>query len=135
MKSQEFVKLLRRVIREEVTEVVSTEVRRILNEEINSVKLPVREQTQVKQAKRSLTPTSPREYPLVTMDDFLNETRQNMAGFDDGGGFESMSTFNSVGEQEFDPELAIAPSQTAHLVKDYSSLLKRADELANNSRG
>ncbi len=132
MKPQEFIKLLRRVIREEVTDVVSTEVRRILNEEIDSVKMPVREQTQAKQTKR---PLIPREYPLVTMDDFLNETRQNMAGFDDGGGFESMSAFNSVGEQEFDPELAIAPSQTAHLVKDYSSLLKRADEIANNSRG
>lgn len=132
MKPQEFIKLLRRVIREEVTEVVNTEVRRILNEEVDSVKLPVREQTQVKQTKR---PLIPREYPLVTMDDFLNETRQNMAGFDDGGGFESMGAFNSAGEQEFDPELAIAPSQTAHLVKDYSSLLKRADEIANNSRG
>jgi hypothetical protein len=132
MKPQEFIKLLRRVIREEVTDVVSTEVRRILNEEIDSVKMPVREQTQAKQTKR---PLIPREYPLVTMDDFLNETRQNMAGFDDGSGFESMSTINSAGEQEFDPELAIAPSQTAHLVKDYSSLLKRADEIANNSRG
>jgi len=132
MKPQEFIKLLRRVIREEVTDVVNTQVRLILNEEIDSVKLPVREQTQVKQTKR---PLIPREYPLVTMDDFLNETRQNMAGFDDGGGFDSMGVINSAGEQEFDPELAIAPSQTAHLVKDYSSLLKRADELANNSRG
>ena len=132
MKPQEFIKLLRRVIREEVTDVVNTQVRRILNEEIDSVKIPVREQTQAKQTKR---PLIPREYPLVTMDDFLNETRQNMAGFDDGGGFESMSAFNSAGEQEFDPELPIAPSQTAHLVKDYSSLLKRADEIANNNRG
>jgi len=135
MKPQEFIKLLRRVIREEVTEVVNTEVRRILNEEVDSVKLPVREQTQLKQAKRQLTPMIPREYPLVTMDDFLNDTRQSMAGFDDGSGYDSVSMLNSAGEQEFDPELAVAPSQTAHLVKDYSNLLKRADEIANNSRG
>jgi len=131
MKPQEFIKLLRRVIREEVTDVVNTQVRLILNEEIDSVKLPIRFDS-LKQTKR---PLIPREYPLVTMDDFLNETRQSMAGFDDGGGFESMGAINSTGEQEFDPELAVAPSQTAHLVKDYSSLLKRADEIANNSRG
>jgi hypothetical protein len=43
MKAQEFVKLLRKVIREEVRSVVGDELRRVLNEEITTTKPQVRD--------------------------------------------------------------------------------------------
>lgn len=127
MKAQEFVKLLRKVIREEVTAVVGEELRRVLNEEVSTSKPVVREQAKPKQ-KTMQRMQYQREYPLVTMDDIFADTRANMAGF----GTEESGPLH---EETYNPELPVSNAQTMTLIKDYSALLKRADEIANNSRG
>ena len=127
MKAQEFVKLLRKVIREEVTAVVGEELRRVLNEEISSPKQPIREQAKPKQ-KTIQRMQYQRDYPLVSMEDIFADTRANMAGF---GSEEA----GPIVEETYNPELPVSSAQTMTLIKDYSALLKRADEIANNSRG
>jgi len=127
MKAQEFVKLLRKVIREEVRSVVGDELRRVLNEEIATSKPVVSEQAKPKQ-KTMQRMQYQREYPLVSMEDIFADTRANMAGFgEDQAG--------PLLEEVYNPELPVSSVQTATLIKDYSALLKRADELANQSRG
>jgi hypothetical protein len=127
MKAQEFVQILRKVIREEIRSVVGEELRKVLNEEIATTKPSVREQAKPKQ-KTINRMQYQRDYPLVTMDDIFADTRANMGGFgDDQVGPTIQETYN--------PELPASSAQTMTLIKDYSSLLKRADEIANNSRG
>jgi len=127
MKAQEFVKLLRTVIREEVRSVVGDELRKVLNEEITTSKTPIQEQTKSKQKPIQRTKYQ-RDYPLVTMEDIFADTRANMGGF---GNDEMGSNI----EETYNPELPVSNAQTMTLIKDYSSLLKRADEIANNTRG
>lgn len=127
MKAQEFVKLLRKVIREEVRSVVGDELRRVLNEEIATSKPQVREQSKPKQRTMQRMEYQ-RDYPLVSMDDIFADTRANMAGF---GSEEA----GPIVEETYNPELPVSSAQTMTLIKDYSALLKRADEIANNSRG
>lgn len=127
MKAQEFVKLLRKVIREEIRSVVGDELRKVLNEEIATTKPAVREQTKPKQ-KTIQRMQYQRDYPLVSMEDIFADTRANMAGF---GSEEA----GPIVEETYNPELPVSSAQTMTLIKDYSALLKRADEIANNSRG
>jgi hypothetical protein len=127
MKAQEFVKLLRKVIREEVRSVVGDELRRVLNEEITTTKPSIPEQTKPKQ-KTMQRMQYQREYPLVSMEDIFADTRANMAGFGE-------DQVGPIMEETFNPELPVSSAQTATLIKDYSALLKRADEIANQSRG
>lgn len=135
MKAQEFVKLLRKVIREEVTAVVGQELRRVLNEEIatTNTKQPVREQTKPRQ-KTLKQIQYQREHPIVTMDDIFADTKARMNELDSDSNLVEGYESNNY-EEEYNPELPVSSAQTMTLVRDYSALLKRADELADQSRG
>lgn len=125
MKLSQFKSMLRELIREEVQLAVRTEIKKL-----NEGKMP---------AKPSQgTPRPPlypqqRTTPLVTLDepfttvggvlgDLLNETAQNMAGF----GEEAVEQAN--------PDFpTLTGASTNAFVKDYSSILKRSEELSNSN--
>jgi hypothetical protein len=68
------------------------------------------------------------------MDDIFADTKARMSGFTDDE-IISEGYSGQQSEEAFDPELPVTGAQTMTLVKDYSALLKRADEIANQSRG
>jgi hypothetical protein len=125
MKLSQFKSMLRELIREEVQQAVRTEMKKL-----NEGKMP---------AKASqATPRPPlypqqRTAPLVTLDepfstvggplgDLLNETAANMHNFGE-------ETF-----EEANPDFAgINGSTTSMFVKDYSSILKRSEELSTGN--
>jgi len=125
MKLSQFKSMLRELIREEVQLAVRTEIKKL-----NEGKMP---------AKPSQgTPRPPlypqqRTTPLVTLDepfttvggvlgDLLNETAQNMAGFGE-----------EVVEQANPDFPTLTGASTNAFVKDYSSILKRSEELSNGN--
>lgn len=124
MKLSQFKSMLRELIREEVQQAVRTEIKK-LNEG--------RQLTKPSQAKPRPTIPQQRTTPLVTLDEpfstvggplgnLLNETAQNMAGFGD----ETIEQAN--------PDFpTISGASTNMFIKDYSSILKRSEELSNSN--
>lgn len=124
MKTLDFLKVLKKIIREEVRSAVKAEMGVLLE---NVKQKPM----QSVPMKKPLVKT-PRTTPLVTLeedfrpvgmpsmastgnnmlDSLLNETAHDMANPD-----------------SFDPELPYSSQDTAMFVKDYSAILKRAEEL------
>ena len=111
MKATQFVELMRKMIREEVTKVVRTEMGSL-----------IAESKQVKTAAAP-RPLPKRTTPLVHFDEgemlgsLLNETAVSM---DNPAGF---------GENDVDPEFGASGADTQMFVKDYSAILKRSQEL------
>jgi hypothetical protein len=114
MKASQFVELLRKMIREEVTKVVRNEMGTLIAES---------KQTQTPAPR----PLPKRTTPLVHFDDsdimgsLLNETKQ------------AMSNPMAFGEEEIDPEFGVSSADTRMFVKDYSSILKRSNEISNGT--
>ena len=115
MKASQFVELLRKMIREEVTKVVRNEMSSLIAES---------KQGQKAAAPR---PLPKRTTPLVQFDggdimgSLLNETAQSMANP------------MAFGEEEVDPEFGASSADTHMFVKDYSSILKRSNEISNGT--
>ena len=112
MKATQFVELMRKMIREEVTKVVRTEMGSLIAESKQTTKTAVVPK-----------PLPKRTTPLIHFDEgdmlgsLLNETAVSMtnpAGF---------------GESEVDPEFGASGADTQMFVKDYSAILKRSHEL------
>ena len=119
MKLSQFKSMLRELIREEVQTAVRAEIKK-LNESKQSTPKP----NQALQVNRRTTPLVTLDEPFTTvggpLGDLLNETAQSMGGFDD----ESMEQVN--------PDFpSIGSSATDMFVKDYSSILKRSEEISN----
>lgn len=119
MKLSQFKSMLRELIREEVQIAVRTEIKK-LNEGKQSMPKP----NQALQVNKRTTPLVTLDEPFTTvggpLGDLLNETAQTMAGF----GEESVEQAN--------PDFpTIGASATDMFVKDYSSVLKRSEELSN----
>ncbi len=119
MKLSQFKSMLRELIREEVQTAVRTEIKK-LNESKQSTPKP----NQALQVNRRTTPLVTLDEPFTTvggpLGDLLNETAQSMGGFGD----ESMEQVN--------PDFpSIGSSATDMFVKDYSSILKRSEEISN----
>lgn len=155
MKASDFVKILRKVIKEEV--------RAVVKEELNSFK-PVMTEIISKQVKKQAKfaehapvmvenkPTVKRTQPIVSMDDFsslLNEGIDEDEWPDMNGGpmtsdfFSADSDFgiNGFSQQQVQQVQQVhrAPSSTTTgfkdpLLRDYSSVLKAADEHAQGFR-
>lgn len=122
MKLSQFKSMLRELIREEVQLAVRTEIKK-LNENKQS-KQPMSKPNPALQVNRRTNPLVTLDEPFTTvggpLGDLLNETAQSMAGF----GEESMDQPN--------PDFpSIGSSATNMFVKDYSSILKRSEELSN----
>ena len=125
MKLNQFKSMLRELIREEVQLAVRSEFKKL-----NEGKMPARPSQAT--ARPPLYPKQ-RTTPLVTLDepfsniggplgDLLNETAMNMQGF---------------GEESFDqpnPDFTgIGAASTDAFVRDYSSVLKRSEELSTGN--
>lgn len=115
MKASQFVELLRKVVREEVRTVVRKELQ-VLTEQTKMVKQPI------KQTTRPVRST-----PLVTFDDndligsLLNETANTMSM--------EMENTTEIPNPEFP---GLSGNDTMQFVKDYSHLLKKAEEININ---
>ena len=126
MKLSQFKSMLRELIREEVQLAVRSEIKKL-----NESKQPSTRPNQSSQKPNPALQVNRRTTPLVTLDepfttvggplgDLLNETAQSMAGFGD-----------EVVEQANPDFPTIGSSATDMFVKDYSSILKRSEELSN----
>ncbi|CAB4143480.1 hypothetical protein UFOVP450_149 [uncultured Caudovirales phage] len=119
MKLSQFKSMLRELIREEVQTAVRTEIKK-LNESKQSTPKP----DKALQVNRRTTPLVTLDEPFTTvggpLGDLLNETAQSMAGFGDES------------EEQINPDFpTIGSSATDMFVRDYSSVLKRSEELSN----
>lgn len=144
MKGSEFIKLLRKVIREEVKTVVKEElnaIKPILMEVINS---------QAKSTKRKPAQPIKRTQPIVTMDSIdgmLNEGVFDTNEWPDINGgpmtsdlFAGDSDFgiNGFAPQQLQQIQQVQPrgsNMSDPLLKDYSQVLKAADQRAQSYRG
>jgi len=119
MKLSQFKSMLRELIREEVQVAVRTEIKK-LNESKQSTAKP----NQSLQVNRRTTPLVTLDEPFTTvggpLGDLLNETAKSMAGFDEESADQINPDFPTIGS-----------SATDMFVKDYSSVLKRSEELSN----
>ena len=145
MKSELFVKLLRKVIREEVQSVVRKELRSVLTEQKTNHSKAITHGLDLSNMV-SNTPTKPaRKYVKDTMlNDILNET----SGFNGGGNtqqeYPSMASFKSEMAESFGQpntapltDIQGKPVDTNNknvatvvnaMTKDYSSLMKAIDK-------
>jgi len=114
--------MLRELIREEVQIAVRTEIKKL-----NETKQP----TRTNPVASRPSPQPQRTNPLVTLDepftkvggplgDLLNETAQSMTGFGEELVEQANPDFPTIGS-----------AATDMFVKDYSSILKRSEELSN----
>ena len=112
MKATQFVELMRKMIKEEVTKVVRAEMGSL-----------IAESKQITKTAAAPRPLPKRTTPLVHFDEgdvmgsLLSETAQ------------SMSNPMAFGEEEVDPEFGASSADTQMFVKDYSAILKRSQEL------
>jgi hypothetical protein len=136
MKASQFVELLRKVIREEV--------RSVVKEELKAIK-PIISETKKSTPPSSQQPVKKRTTPIVTMDgaigDLLRETADSMHNnpwpdMNDGpltsDQAPSFGLANLVSEQ---PQPNFSNDPTTAFIKDYSSILKKAEQHAENYRG
>lgn len=116
MKASQFVELLRKVVREEVTTVVRREMK-MITEGLTENKV-VAKSTPIQK------PKPVRTAPLVIFDEndmigsLLNETANSMA--------------NGPDPENIDPEFGVSATDTYALVKDYSQILKKAENISSN---
>jgi hypothetical protein len=119
MKLSQFKSMLRELIREEVQTAVRTEIKK-LNESKQSTPKP----NQALQVNRRTTPLVTLDEPFTNvggpLGDLLNETAKSMAGFGDESSEQINPDFPTIGS-----------SATDMFVKDYSSVLKRSEEISN----
>ena len=126
MKLSQFKSMLRELIREEVQTAVRTEIKKL-----NESKQPAFGSKQSTPKPDKALQVNRRTTPLVTLDepfttvggplgDLLNETAQSMAGFGDESEEQVNTDFPTIGS-----------SATDMFVRDYSSVLKRSEELSN----
>lgn len=152
MKAIEFVNLMRKVIREEVRAIVKEELKPLqLMVESKSIQRPANNLKQQAQQpiKKKIVPPQIKgiKGPLA---DILAETymaMQQEAPYEDPEAewpnmdemFISKHVPPSFGPQQpisqNEVRAAITGDPTQALIKDYSSILKKADAIANNSRG
>ena len=121
MKLSQFKSMLRELIREEVQVAVRTEIKK-LNESKQSTPKP----NQALQINKRTTPLVTLDEPFTTvggpLGDLLNETAQSMAGFGEEPAVQANPDFPTIGA-----------SATDMFVKDYSSILKKSEELSNSN--
>lgn len=161
MKGTDLIKVLRKVVREEVRAVVKEELTEILRDGLQSTitEMARSEKPVQKFAKAKPAPLPP-STPLVTMEgplgDILRDTANSMAknpalmeGFDDewpdmnGGTFKAeqapamgmMAMMNDLDNIQTKPSqqqmrAAMTGDPTQAFMKDYSSVLKKANEIA-----
>jgi len=114
--------MLRELIREEVQTAVRTEMKK-LNEGKQS-KQPSTKPNPALQINKRTTPLVTLDEPFTTvggpLGDLLNETAQSMSGFGDEAVEQANPDFPTIGS-----------SATDMFVRDYSSVLKRSEELSN----
>jgi len=145
MKGSEFIQILRKVIREEVRTVVKEELKAfkpVIVENKSKVTKFEAPQRPVVQAPRRTMPTMPTINGALG--DILNETAQSMYNNqedeewpDMNGGpvtMESMPAMMSMQPANVGRAEAMNGDPTAAFMKDYSGLMKSADELAQNFR-
>jgi hypothetical protein len=144
MKGSEFIQILRKVIREEVRTVVKEELKAfkpVIVESKNKVTKFEAPQRAVVQA-----PKPKRIMPTINgaLGDILNETAQSMYNNpeedewpDMNGGpvtMENMPGMMGMQSANVGRAEAMNGDPTAAFMKDYSGLMKSADELAQNFR-
>ena len=121
MKLSQFKSMLRELIREEVQTAVRTEIKK-LNEGKQSTPKP----NQSLQINKRTTPLVTLEEPFTnmggTLGALLNETAQSMAGFGEESVEQANPDFPTIGS-----------AATDIFVKDYSSILKKSEELSNSN--
>lgn len=119
MKLSQFKSMLRELIREEVQTAVRTEMKK-LNEGKQSTPKP----DKALQINKRTTPLVTLDEPFTTvggpLGDLLNETAQSMGAFGDETVEQANPDFPTIGS-----------SATDVFVRDYSSVLKRSEELSN----
>lgn len=119
MKLSQFKSMLRELIREEVQTAVRTEIKKL-----NEGKQVTPKPNQALQVNRRTTPLVTLDEPFTnvggTLGALLNETAQSMAGFDEESAEQANPDFATIGS-----------GATHALVKDYSAILKRSEELSN----
>ncbi len=119
MKTSEFLSAIRKIIREEVQLAVRKEMQ------------VLREGVKPKAPTNTATKKPVRTTPLVTLEEDFKPV--GMQQISTGNGVldsllnETAHSLNNP--DEFDPELPYTSQQTNMFVKDYSSILKRAEEL------
>jgi hypothetical protein len=157
MKATDLVKLMRKVVREEVRSVVQQELTEILREGLQST---IAEIKQPKRQARAVTQPAPpppkRTAPIVTFDgpmgDLLNETAMGMmsSGYQEEEEWPDMNggPMTAAHVPQTDPGSLMAmmndeaplPASsgygdpTMNFVKDYSAVMKAADAHANGGR-
>ena len=121
MKLSQFKSMLRELIREEVQLAVRTEIKKL-----NEVKQPTPKPNQALQINKRTTPLVTLDEPFTniggTLGSLLNETAQSMAGFGEEPVEQANPDFPTIGS-----------SATDMFVKDYSSILKKSEELSNSN--
>jgi len=146
MKAIDFVKVLKKVIREEV--------RQVVKEELKALKPLINERQNVVPAKKVVKQESVRRnYPLVTIDgalgDILNETANSMYAnnsneYDEwpdmNGGPMTSEHAGDMGMMDgFSDSRQTYTNMTGDpasmFMKDYSKVLKSAEEKSQNYRG
>jgi hypothetical protein len=129
MKTIDFVRVLKKIIREEVRKAVRDEIQ-VLSESMK----PTYNKQQTKSPVRPM-----RTEPLVTLDEEFRPVGIRQAPQIQSTGNNMLDqllneTANNMTNppEEFDPELAVSSAQTYSFVKDYSSILKKAEQIASN---
>ena len=124
MKLSQFKSMLRELIREEVQAAVRTEIKKL--NEVKGYKQPTTKPNTSLQVERRTTPLVTLDEPFSTvggpLGDLLNETAQNMAGFGEDAVEQANPDFPTL-----------SGASTNMFVKDYSSILKRSEELSNSN--
>jgi hypothetical protein len=124
MKLSQFKSMLRELIREEVQAAVRTEIKKL--NEVKGYKQPTTKPNPSLQVERRTTPLVTLDEPFSTvggpLGDLLNETAQNMAGFGEDAVEQANPDFPTL-----------SGASTNMFVKDYSSILKRSEELSNSN--
>lgn len=149
MKASEFINLMRKAIREEVRVVIKEELKAIkpmLAEQSKVTKLSSAPKVQVKP-----TPKPQRTIPLVTMDEGLSSLLSEGSGFEDTEEWPDMNggpmtsdhfdmgddfSMNGFAQQHQPQQFTQQPSKPMRdpLMRDYSSIMKAADQHAQGYR-
>lgn len=135
MKAKDFIKVLRAVIREEVRNAVRHELTQVLTENKKSLSKP-----SIQQQPKKFTGNS-------VLDQVLNETRltsdfrqSSNVGYDDFGSFDTSNiNHEPVSLIDIEPTDSYESplpemSSTLPFMKDYSQLMKKADQISTQKQ-
>jgi hypothetical protein len=137
MKGSEFINLMRKVIREEV--------RTVVKEELKALKPLLMEKQQPTVTKKPTTPTArpQRTQPLVQFDgplkSILEETARSMQQAPQEEEWPEMNMGMMTSEDvpsfagKSNMRAAMSNDPTAVFIKDYSQVLKTAEQIASNN--